>query len=112
MTPWKTKSGHTLLSLAVSNPSAANICSSETINRRRRRSKRSTVTPAIGDARNDGSENETNASDTRNSLSVASLIIPVTATKENQSPMKETTWAMNSQRRSRLARNSLITVTA
>ena len=56
MLHWNTNSGHTREVLAVSRPSEATAWASESTSSRRRRSKRSTTGPAMGEARNDGSE--------------------------------------------------------
>jgi len=72
----------------------------ETMMRIRCRSKRSTIGPAIGDARKEGKENATITSDTRKLDPVRSSMSPTRATKLNQSPMYEMTWAMKTRRMS------------
>ena len=88
---WNTKANHTVSAPTNSNPSAARAWKPDTTTRMRRRSNRSAIGPAIGDAKNEGNENDTITIDTRKLESVRSLMRPTSATKENQSPMYEMT---------------------
>lgn len=106
MVPWKRNTGQMCSLLAVSRPSAATACTADNTSSKRRRSKRSATGPAMGEARKEGSEKLTYATDTRNSLPVASCTRLAIATNENQSPVNDTTWAMNNHRRSALVRSS------
>ena len=104
--PWNTNATQMRFSASRSRPDAASAWAALTTSRTFRRSSRSTTGPANGEARNDGSENETRTSDTRSSESVTSAMYPARATNTNQSPRNEITWAMNTQRRSRFVRSS------
>jgi len=91
---------HTVPSPTRRSPSAETAWIIETTTSMRCRSNRSTIGPAIGDARNEGREKATMTSDTRKLEPVRSSTSPTRAMKLNQSPMYEMTWAMKTRRMS------------
>ena len=95
---------HTPTESARSSASAATPWPSETSTRILFLSNRSAAAPATGERRNDGKVSDTNTNDTRNFEPVRSSTSPASATKVNQSPRYDTTWAMKRFRTSPLRR--------